>query len=741
MTMKGTYTENSFILYLATFPPRECGIATFTHDLSTAFDKRYNPATKSRIIAINEGQTSIYNYNSKVLGQITADNLEHYVSLAEKINRQDEIKLVNIQHEFGIFGGKWGDYLIPLLQVIKKPVFTTFHSVVPDPDIFLKNLVRFVTDKSRAVIVMNERSKHVLETTYQIPKYKIELIPHGIPQTAFESPESYKKQFGFEEKIVLSTFGLLSRDKGVQYAIRALPSVIKRFPQVIYIILGVTHPMVRKSEGESYRNFLSKEVEKAGLKNHVKFYNKYMTLDEIVTYLKATDIYLYTPINLKQSVSGTLSYALGCGRPVIATSTAYAKHLINEDNGRLVPWRDPKAISKALIELLGDEKLRRSLSKTAYENTRKMIWPNVAASYFNVYSKHADLKIEERKLPEIKLDHLMRLTDNFGILHHTRYSKPERRFGYSADDNARALIVCAQYYAQYQKKELLPLLRIYLNFLKFVQRSDGSFANIVTSKKQRDTTREDDVQGRCFWALGFVASRDFLPKEIVEDAEKLLQKSLSFITKIRSPRAAAFTMTGLYYYVKRYPQRKLVSLFKKLADSQVALYKSIASDEWQWFEDFFTYSNSKLPESLFYAYDLLNNKKYLDIALSTLRFLRKITFNPKQYSPIGQKGWYFRYKKRAYYDQQPEDTSSMVQTKFVAFRVTGDNQHLFDAWKAFQWFLGKNHLNQMVYDEVSGGCYDGVGQYSLNLNQGAESTLSYLMARLPFDNPEIIKFL
>lgn len=733
--MPKSYRIQNTIVYVSTYPPRECGIATFTEDLAAAFDARFNPATKSRVVALNENPVSLYNYAPKVMDQIAATNVEQYVVLAEELNRREDVKLINIQHEFGLFGGSWGEYLLPFLQVIQKPVVTTFHCILPNPETRLKDIVRFISLKSKAVIVMNARSRELLQQKYGVPRSKIFLTFHGIPQTPFEPSEKFKANLGLKGKTILSTFGFLSRDKGIEYVLRALPAIVKKFPNIMYFILGATHPIVRREEGESYRNLLIREVERLGLKNHVKFYNKYLSLDELLTYLKATDIYVSPLENSRQSVSGTLSYALGCGRPIIATATEYAKQIVRNDVGILVEPRNVPAFGRALDRLLGDEKLVKAMGTRAYESTRKMTWPNVAAEYFRIYKKFVDISAEEKKLPPVKLDHLMRLTDDFGILHHAKYSKPERRYGYSLDDNARALIVCVHYYERYPSAELLALISVYLKFMRFVARPGGSFANIVNSRHERDSTKDDDVQGRGIWALGYAAAADFLPAEIRDGAGRMFRRALVNIPKLQSPRATAFAIIGLYHYLKRFPNAKLLRSFRKLADGQVALYRQNASDDWPWFEDQLTYSNSKLPESLFYAYELIKKTEYLKVASSALKFLSEVTFEPKYYAPIGHNGWYLRYRKRAYFDQQPEDTASMVETKLVAYRATKDKRHLDDAYKAFQWFLGRNHLNQTVYDEVTGGCYDGVGKEGMNLNQGAESTISYLLARLAFEDP------
>jgi len=730
-------TKTNYAIQISTYPPRECGLATFTNDLVTAMNKRFNPALKSRVIALNEDPTSIYKYDNKVRYEMPATELESYVTTAKKINKDDSVKVVNIQHEFGIFGGTWGNYLVPFLQVVEKPVVITFHSVLPKPDESLKKMVSFLGDKSSALIVMNKESGRLLETKYKIPAEKIQYIPHGIPHTPFEPSAGPKTELGLENKTILSTFGLISPNKGIEYAIRALPRVVKRHPNICYLILGITHPVVRQQSGETYRNKLHREVAKLGLKDHVKFYNKYLSLEEVVQFLKATDVYLAPCWDVNQSVSGTLSYALGCGRPVISTASTYARHLVGKDSGILVRPKNHTDISRALVKLLGNPKTLKSMSTAAYEATRQMTWPNVARAYYDTYKRVAGIGKEERKFPEIKLDHLKRLTDNFGILHFAKYSTPETRYGYSLDDNARALIVAADYHALAPSQETERLMEIYLNFLDFTQRESGTFANIVSYSKKRDTTKDEDVQGRAIWALGTIAARDNIPKKIRVGAHKLFKKAIPLLANLSSPRAIAFSLTGLHTYLSKVQDNRLTQIFAELSEKQIDYYKATGAKDWQWFEDNLTYSNSKLPESLYYAYDLTHKKRYLTVAERTLDFLSQITFEPDYYSPIGQNGWYFRNKKRAYYDQQPEDTTSMIQAKLTAYKMTKDRRHLKDAIKAFEWFLGKNHLSQTVYDEVTGGCQDGVGEHAINLNQGAESTISYLLARLAFEDPEI----
>lgn len=735
--------KQNHILFLSSYPPRKCGIATFTQDLSSAFNKKFNPVVKTEICALNN---CIYNYNNNVIYQINATELENYVLLAKKINLRSDIKLINIQHEFGLFGGEYGDYIIPFLQTLEKPVIVTFHSVISKPNINLKRVVKAIADRSRAIVVMNKFSQEILERDYEIPQYKINYIPHGIPQVAYEPSKEYKKSLGYEGKIVFSTFGLISKNKGIEYVIQALPKIVHRFPNVIYLVIGETHPNVQKKQGEKYRNFLSREASRLGLENNVRFLNKYMTLEEIIRFLQATDVYISPCIDKKQSVSGTLSYALGCGRAVVSTQTEYAKHIINGENGILVRPKDSGEIAKGAIRLISNEKLSKDMAAQAYKDTRPWIWPNVAQSYLKLYKKFAKLETGKNKLPEIKFDHIIKMTDNFGIIQHAKYNKPDKRFGYSLDDVSRALVACAMYYRNNPSPQLKKMMDIYIEFIKFVRRKNNSFANIVSYKKERDNFFEEDAQGRAIWALGYVLSQDYLPKDIKKEAYKLFQLSVPLSNKIKAPRSIAFAISGLYFYLKANPNNttfnnELKKIFKTFSSSLVKLYKNNACPGWSWFEGSLTYSNSKLSEALFYAYDLLKNKNYLKVAKSSLNFLESITLGPNYYMPIGQKGWYFKNKQRSYFDQQPEDTAAMVQTEILAYKITKDKKHLYNALKTFRWFLGENYLGLMVYDEVTGGCHDGFGQHSLNFNQGAESTISYAMARLSFEEEKTKKII
>lgn len=719
----------SKVCFLSNFPPKECGIATFTKDLVFALDKRFNPRLKSRVIALNEN-TDFYNYGNKVIMQLNKEHIEDYINTAKKINQTKSIKLVCIQHEFGLFGGEHGNYLIPFLQTIKKPVAITFHSVLPNPDKKRKEIVQSICSKASAIIVMAKTAVNILNEDYGIEKEKIHVVPHGIPNAPIGAASYFKRKLRLDKKIVLSTFGLLSRGKGIEYMIKALPSLVKKYPNLLYLIIGETHPVVRKNEGEKYRNELIKLVEELGLKNNVKFYNRYLTLQEIVHYILATDIYVCTNLGKDQIVSGTLSYALGCGKAVVSTSSIYAKEILERERGLLANFKDPESFSKAIDKLLTDKELKSRIERNAYLLGRLMTWQNVASRYLSIFNKIVKLREETtEKFPAIKLDHLRRLTDDFGCIQFSRVSTPDKNSGYTVDDNSRALVVAILHNALFKSRYSMNLAKTYLNFLKHAQGINGHFINNFQNENEILDPCSEDALGRAIWALGYTIHKSD-NQEIIEKAKRLFNRSYRLIGKLSNQRSKAFAIIGLYYYNKKYENNKNISKIKRLADSLVSLYKKESSDKWKWFEPQITYSNSKLPEALFLAYDLTKNQEYLEVAEKTLKFLSDLVFVDKQLAPVGQDGWCNKNGKRAFFDQQPVDASCIVQTLLVAHSITKNKEYYKKAILAFNWFLGKNYLKQTMYNENTGGCYDGLSKEYVNPNQGAESTISYLIARL-----------
>lgn len=725
------------ILYMSSYPPRECGIATFTQDLVNSIDKEFSPAIKSKILAINDNGTSLYNYPKKVSMQMHETEMEDYINRAYDINKSSDIKLVNLQHEYGLFGGEQGEFLIPFLEMLKKPIVTTMHTVLPEPGEKMQKIGSFIAKKSEKVIVMNETAKNILIEKYNVSKNKIAIIPHGVHNISFPSKSRTKKALNLNGRIIISTFGMISKDKGIEYAIQALPSIVKKYPNVLYLVLGATHPVVLKHEGEKYRNKLKKLVTDLGLEENVRFYNKYLSLKELIEFLKATDIYVYPMLSKEQASSGSLSYALSCACPVVATKSQYAKSIIKNNQGILVDFKNSEQIEKAFHDMLSDRKMLKEMTKNAYFFSRHMTWSNVAINYFNTFNSFAKIvPTHKGKLPIINLGHIKNLTDDFGMIQFANHTKPDIHSGYCQDDNVRILLACAMLYEQKPTNEVLSLIKKYFNFIKFVQKSSGKFYNVLSYQRIFiDEGESEDAFGRTIWTLGYIIKSKKIPNDIRTEAIKVFIKAKPHISKLKSYRAIAFAIIGLSHIAESDVRLGEKALINSLTQNHLKGYyqqikQSTETDQWNWFENCLTYSNFKMPESLFRAYKITKKQEYLDVAENTMDFLLKISFEKNYLEPVGQNGWYFRGGKRSYFDQQPEDASSAVEALCTAYEITKKEKYKDLAVKSFNWFLGNNHLMQMIYDEATGGCFDGLGEHSINFNQGAESTISYLLARL-----------
>ncbi len=732
--------NKKLVVYVSTFPPRECGIATFTEDLVNAFDEAYNPREEAKVVAINLDTVSQYTYDKKkVIFQITQTEKESYRQAAKYINNLPEVSLVNIQHEFGIFGGPYGNHLLLFLSELDKPVAVTFHTVLPSPNKELYDTVYAINNHAHKIIVMTETSKNILMREYNIDPLKIAVIPHGIHSVNFTDSKKAKKDLGHKDDIIISTFGLLSRGKGIEYGIEAMAQIVKKFPLAKYLIIGATHPVVLKNEGEAYKNMLTLKVHELGLEKNVFFYNKYVETEELLHFLEATDIYLALSQDPNQAVSGTLSYALGSGRPAVSTSFAQAKEDVTEEVGILVDFKDVDQIAAALNTLIANPAKRQDMAKNAYFRTRNRTWRNVVLSYMSEYIKIAPALEEiEKNIPRIILSHIFKLTDDFGMIQFAKLTVPDYSSGYTTDDNARALIALATYYEKTKKEKVLPLIQTYIRFLEYVEQKEGGFYNYVGQKKKirQDQHQRENLEttnARTMFALAKVSASTNLPESLRDQASAIFSRHLHLGEKITSLRSIAYFIKALAAWRKVYPNKDINLYIKKLADELVRMFEKNSSADWLWFEDILAYSNAIMPDALFDAYEATGEEKYLSVARQSLDFLITYSFEGEVCVPVGQNGWLERGKEKHRYDQQPEEAATLVFALKSIFRITKEAKYDALRQKAFNWFLGNNTLHQVVYNQATGGCYDGVGEKEINLNQGAESTVMYLLARLSFE--------
>lgn len=738
-----TLKNKPIVVFVGTYPPRECGIATFNQDLLHSSRQFLGANISCKVAALNHSPLDTYNYPPEVAWEINQNNKKEYADFAVNLNENDRVAGVIVQHEYGIYGGEEGENILAFIEKCKKPILATLHTVLPNPSPKMKDVTGKIIRRANIIVVLTQNSRKILEDVYPFSVGKVYVIPHGIHHTLFSSTEVAKKKLKLTNKTILSTFGLLSRGKGIEFVLKALPEVIKKYPSVFYLILGQTHPSVRRKEGEKYRLELSRLVTKLHLKAHVKFYDQYLDLDDLMEFLKATDIYVSTSINPNQAVSGTLSYALGAGRAVISTEFAQAKEIITPETGRLVPIEDTLAITAALIDLLSDENALKVMHQRAYDVTRPMLWENVAKEYSNLLAQVV--------LPPINLRHLKKMTDDFGLFQFAQLSTPHREFGYTIDDNARALIVCSQLIKQDNKQKSIDVLTTtYLNFIEACQQPNGNFQNYLSHGARQPTpqnTKEDlsDAYARTMWALGEVLQNKKLATNLRKKAQRIFLRALPFATTIPHLRSKAFMIKAAVAALDSLPEQEatLLELIESFANSLATALTTNSDDKWHWFENHLGYNNALLAESLLIAGSCLKNESYSNLGKSSLQFLIDETFSTNMYLPIGHSHWYHRNGERSYFDQQPEDPASMILALTTAYKTTGLVSYKNLANKCFSWFLGNNSLHESLYDYESGGCYDGLHPDRVNLNQGAESLISYLLSRLAiteienYENPTV----
>ncbi len=723
------------VAFISSFNPRKCGIATFTSDLIDAIKSTAKARFKPLVVAMKTDTTN--QYSEPVKFEIRQDVKNDYICAADYLNFS-HVDLVCVQHEFGLFGGNAGSYLNLLLSRLNAPVITTLHTVLdePTPDYYQSTVD--VCNASHKVITMNTHGITMLRDIYGINEEKIKLIPHGIPDLPFVDSNYYKHKFNMDGRKTILTFGLLSKNKGIEVMLKAMPQIVKSDPTVLYVILGMTHPLVLKHDGESYRFSLQRLVKELDLNDHVIFYDHFVQDKELDNFLCAADVYVTPYLHREQLTSGTLSYAVGTGRAVISTPYWAAEELLSDGRGVIVPFNDHKEIAKQVINILKDESLFYSLRRSAYEYGRNRTWPKIGHAYWKSFNDKAlPVKMSDKTvdtshqldIPEPSLDYVKKFTDDTGMFQHAKFTIPNRWFGYTTDDNARAVIAMLQYYDQYSDPEALRLCDIYLAFLMYAQDSDGNIRNVMDyDKRWIENEAIHDALGRTLWAFGALMAHPPTP-EYLSIIKDFFDRSIALVQK-QYPRAMAYVILGMSDYLKKFPGASDIKRhMTSCADLLLNMYQQNKSDDWLWFEDELTYDNAVLPQALFIASQDLS-EKYYQAAKEACDFLVEKTYEEDHFSFVGCNGWYPKGGKKAKWDQQPIEAVGTVLMLNTAYEVTKDRRYLALQRKAFDWFLGDNDLKVSLYDFRSKGCYDGLTQNGVNLNQGAESLLSFLMAQL-----------
>ena len=732
-----TISNKSKIVFLSTFPPTQCGIATYTQDtikgITDVFGKSITCEICELVDQPKAKTTQAFTLNTK--------NKAEYPKVAEEINNDKSVKLVHIQHEFGLFGGNYGDYLLDFLNVIKKPVTYTFHSVIPNPNNELKTFVKLLLSYSNSAFVMTKQSKEILMKDYDIDEKIITCVPHGTHIVIYETPDQAKEKFGIQDRKVLSTFGLLGEGKNIETGLQALPKIIEKEPNVLYLIIGKTHPNLIKDGIDPYRDKLEGIVEDLNLKDNVRFINQYLETNELLDYLKATDVYLFTSKDPNQAVSGTFSYAMSCACPMVASKIPHTLEVLTCDCGILVDIGDVDQFAEQTIKLLADDNLREEMGINAFTKMRASSWENVAISHMNTYKTLMEDRSEIKfTYPPIQLRHIKKLTTDLGIIQFSKISIPDLSSGYTLDDNARALIAFCMHFKLTKDKEDLPYILIYLDFIERCQKPKGNFINYVDQEnrehiEQNAEVNLEDSNARALWALGTVVSiGEILPEAISKKASKILLNSLKWAETIQSPRSIGFATKGLYLYNAAVPNLYVAAIINKLNAKLLSNYEIHASSDWKWFENYMTYGNGILPESMLFAYLVTNKPIYKKVALDSLDFLMSKMFVNKNFKVISNNGWLHKGEEPKQYGEQPIDVAYTIHTLNSFYDAFGTPEYKHKMKTAFNWFLGKNHLNQIMYNPVSGGGYDGLEKENVNLNQGAESTVCYLTARLLMEN-------
>jgi glycosyltransferase involved in cell wall biosynthesis len=731
------------IAFVGDYLPRKCGIATFTHDMYASV-AGHSPDAECFVVPVNDRPEG-YDYPPEVRFEIAEQELDSYLRAADFLNFANT-DVVFLQHEYGIYGGPAGGHILGLLRDLRMPVVTTLHTVLREPDVDQRRVLTQLADLSARVVVMTGRARTFLREIYGVPEARIDLIAHGIPDTPFAEPGPYKEQFGVGGRPVALTFGLLSPNKGIEHMLRAVPEILGEFPDFVYIVLGATHPDLVREQGERYRLSLERLARDLRINKSVIFYNRFVELNQLTEFIRSADVYVTPYLNPAQITSGTLAYSFGCGKAIVSTPYWHAEELLAGGLGVLVPFADPQSLAREIRGLLRDVPRRRAMCETAYGLGRGMIWERSAENYMESF-RRARLGRQDRpskplavrtlaeqraELPVWRLDHLGRMTDATGMFQHATYTIPNFAEGYCTDDNARALLLTVLLGELGQEgPEVRRLAATSAAFLQAAfDRERKRFRNFMGfDRRWLEEVGSEDCQGRALWALGACVGRSRQP-DLPSWAASHFELALPPVPEMTSPRAWAFGLLGIHEYLRRFGGDRFTELARDtLTASLVGLYERTATPDWPWFEEVLTYDNARLPHSLIAGGLNGGDKRALEVGLKALGWLVEVQRAPQgHFRAIGCHGFYRKGLEPARFDQQPIEANATVAACLEAYRATQDPRWLDEARSSFEWFLGRNDLGQELYDPATGGCCDGLQEDRVNRNQGAESTLAFLLS-------------
>ena len=737
------------VTMIGSYVPRKCGIATFTHDVAGSYSghvlgEPLDSGAGVQIVAVND-RDNAYDYGNEVIVEIRQHRRADYQNAADILNAS-KADVISLQHEYGLFGGTEGELILELLDRLNKPIVPTLHTVLQEPDEHQKEVLHRIAKRSAAIVVRAERARVILNEAYGVPQKHISLIHHGVPDVPFGDTEPFKERFDLAGRPVMLTFGLLCPAKGIETMLEAVARVVPHHPELAYVVLGETHPAVRRDSGESYRISLEQRAVELGIQQNVLFHNRYVSDADLREYLQAADLYATPYRSREQITSGTLAYAVACGKAVISTPYWYAQELLADQRGCLVDFDDVDGFAQALRGLLDQPQRRETMRRRAYDYGREMIWSRAAERYAETFEqaresfaeRAADL-VALRKtllrlsLPELRLDHLLVMTDGTGILQHASYGTPDRWHGYTTDDNARALIVSAMHYALFKEERVLQPLQTYLSYLHHAYNPEvGRFRNFMSyDRRWREDNGSDDCQGRALWALGYLIAH--APHEAAfKLAEDLFRTTVGLVEELEYPRAWALSLLALHYYLRRFGD-DAEALAKKtmLAERLNTAFAKREAEDWPWFEDVVTYDNGRLPQALIIAGHYLGRQDLVDRGLRVLRWLLDIQWAEAGHlSLIGNDGWMHRDGRRAKFDQQPLEVAALIGACKAAYRASGNKRWQMEMRRCFEWYLGRNDVGANLIDFKTRGCFDGLEEHGTNKNQGAESLLAWLHSLL-----------